>query len=48
MAEVLFNVSQKFVRDHFRTLLEKYKAKIRNEKGALGLECEEIELHKLL
>lgn len=23
-------------------------AKIRNEQGALGIECEEIELHKLL
>ena len=48
ITEIFFNVSQKSVRDHFRLILDKYKAKIRSEEVASGIDCEETELDKIM
>jgi len=43
-----FSSTERSVRDRFSSIQSKYKAKIRYEEGASGIECEETELDRAI
>lgn len=44
LVELKFKVTKRSVRDRLTLLQEKYKAKMRQEERASGIDCEETEL----
>ena len=43
-----FKVSERSLRDRLTLLQQKYKAKMRMEEAASGIDCQETKLHKVL